>query len=261
MNTVRKVPELEVIPLPLRRDESEPAWVETPTCSKIIGALEYARATPTISIIFGAAGVSKTTAARWYASQHRFKDDGSAYYITAARWIRSCAALLQSIAEAVGTSSHAYRNDSLARATLSRMGRGDIIIVDEAQNLGPDALDGLRFFLDEGQIGIALSGNEEVYSRIAGKNRRAMFAQLSSRIGMRVHVPQPTEADVDAIVEAWGTTGKLEREFAQQIALGPGGIRQLVQVMRQAKVAATSTRRALDHRLMRASAAALGLEV
>ena len=62
---------------------SEPAWVETPTSTKIMAALEFARTTPTIAIVFGAAGCSKTTAARRYTEDREW-GRGRAYYVCAA---------------------------------------------------------------------------------------------------------------------------------------------------------------------------------
>lgn len=43
------------------------------------------------------------------------------------------------------------------------------------------------------------------------------------------------------------------------IAMSPKSVRHVVQVLRQARIAAVATRRALDHRLMHAAASALGL--
>jgi hypothetical protein len=117
----------------------------------------------------------------------------------------------------------------------------------------------MRFFLDEGGIGLCLLGNELVYSTISGRNARAHFAQLSSRIGLRLHLPHPTEADADVVLRSFGVLDGAGRDYGRDLALGPGGLRQLTQVLKQARIAAAATKRALDHRLMHAAASALGL--
>ena len=66
-------------------------------------------------------------------------------------------------------------------------GSGRVLIVDEAQHLTVRALNHLRCISDESGVGIALVGNEEVYSKLRGSGK-ADFAQLCSRVGMRKQV-------------------------------------------------------------------------
>src|SRR3990172_6050765 len=132
-------------------DESVPVWVETPTSVRIIGALEFARATPTIAIIFGGAGVSKTSTALRYVDNLGTEGNQRAYYISAARWISSPTAILAEIAAAIDShlAASAYRNDTLARGILDKLEPGNLLIIDEAQHLEAAALDGIRYFYDE----------------------------------------------------------------------------------------------------------------
>lgn len=249
------------------RKQTEPTWVETPTSLAIIDALRYAQLTPTISLIYGGAGVSKTTTALRFLhnsgevessyanSGIRQRHGRNVYYVTAAKWVRTPVAILQAISEAISTYSiQAYRNDQLAKAILRALDPGDLLIIDEAQHLEADALDGIRYFHDEGGIGIAYLGNEEVYTRINGRTRKATFAQLSSRVGMNLHIELPTEGDVDAILEAWGVVGRQTREVAHNIALRPGGLRGLVQVMRQSRLIAAGMRKPVDALILKATA-------
>lgn len=243
-------------------DESEPGWVETPTSIRIIGALEFARVTPTIAIIFGGAGVSKTLTALRYVDNRHSAGKNRVYYVCAARWIRSPTAILQEIGTAIDPylAASAYRNDSLARGILGKLGFGDLLIIDEAQHLDADALDGIRYFHDEGGIGIVYQGNTDVYTRISRKGRRAAFAQLHSRVGMRLHIPTPQEGDADAVLEAWRVSGRNERRYAQQIASLPGGLRTLTQVLRQARIVARGMKRPVDQNVMRAAAESLNID-
>ncbi len=55
-------------------------------------------------------------------------------------------------------------------AKLGRIGGGSLLIVDEAQNLIDDAINQLRHFMDIYHCGIALVGNDEVYTRFGRTN-------------------------------------------------------------------------------------------
>lgn len=254
-----------------QKGEADPEWCETPTASKIASVFDFARNTPSICIVYGGAGCGKTTTAQRYANLNRPSrrwiaddDDPSprptrrevvnrgAYYVLATRAARSMSAMLRKIAEAVGADlrTFGFRNDELERRILERIGPGDLLIIDEAQHLGIEALDCIRCFFDQARAGIVYLGNREVYSMVAKKNRRSEFAQLSSRIGWTVHVPNPDEGDIDAVLDAWGVGGRRERDFAQSLASGPGGLRVLANILRKAVIVARVMKRPLDHELL-----------
>lgn len=264
---VQAVRQLESIPAPedaaaqpndALAGEPELVIAETPSFRRVTQGCEYAH-TGALVLIYGGAGVGKTTAAKVYASAH-WEHGKAAYYINM-HGVKSPAAMLQTIAEGMGAHSAlgAYRNVSLMQSLADRLMPGELLICDESQSLRHDALDLLRYFLDERNVGLVVMGNELVFSTIAGKNRRAMFAQLHSRVSMRIHIPQSTEADADKVLKQWGISEGAARDYGRQIALGPGGLRQLVKVLAQARIAHVATKRALDHRLLHAAASALGL--
>lgn len=239
-------------------DGPEPGLVETPSHKKLRQLFAHAH-NGALVLAYGGAGVGKTTAATRYADEHR--EYGKAAYLINLLGVKTPTQMLHTIAEGIRApaSMGAYRNVSLMRALGEYLNSSEMLILDESQSLRPDALDILRFFLDSSGVGLALLGNELVFSAIAGKNRRAMFAQLHSRVGMRLHIPHPTEADADAVLAAWGIVDGPGKDYGRQIALGPGGLRQLAQVLRQTRIAAAATKRAMDHQLMYAAASALGL--
>ncbi|MBI3043580.1 MAG: AAA family ATPase [Betaproteobacteria bacterium] len=267
MTAIKRLHEVSIedaAPAPIKTaaaDGPAPAWVETPTSKKIYQAILHAQTTPTLVLIYGAPGVSKTTTAARYVEERdpRWHERG-AYHINLLG-VKSSASMLQTIHAVIRTPRYidAYRNVTLMRSLANCLEPGSLLILDEAQSLRPDALDAVRFFLDERDVGLVLMGNEIVYGAIASKSARAHFAQLSSRIGLKLHLPHPTEADADAVLKAWGVTDDAGREYGRKIALGPGGLRQLAQLLRHARTAAAATRRSLDHRLMHAAASALGL--
>lgn len=233
---------------------SEPKWVETPTGERIKAALEFARTTPSVSVVYGPAGLGKTVTAQRYA-----ESIGRAHvlHVKAGEFNKTPTAIMQLIAEKAGHAGRAYRSDELARSIVESMPRSSLVILDEAQHLSMAALDGIRWLYDEGGIGLALVGNEVVYTRIA-RGGRAMFAQLESRVGMYLPLSQPEPGDLDAVLAAWGVSGREERAFAKQIADGPGALRVLAHVLRQAQLAARVMKRPVDAALMRGALDARG---
>ena len=106
---------------------------------------------------------------------------------------------------------------------------------------------------DSTGVGLVLSGNESVYTRLTGRTRRADFAQLFSRVGKRLRLDKPAPGDVTAILQAWRIEGTKERELCQQIASLPGGLRGLVNVLVDAATAAQAMGRAVDLIALRAA--------
>lgn len=247
---------IPVKPVPV--DGPEPGIVETPSHKKIYQAFAHAQAGALV-LVYGGAGVGKTTAAARYAQEH--SERGRTAYHVNLLGVTTPSSMLHTIADGVNSPAAfgAYRNVSLMRELSYVLGAGDLLILDEAQSLRPDALDMVRFFLDEHGVGLVFCGNELVFSTIAGKNRSAIFAQLHSRVSMRLHLPRASEADADAVLSSWGVSDSAGRNYGRQIAVGPGGLRQLVMVLRQARIAAAAMGRALDHQLIHAAANALGI--
>jgi DNA transposition AAA+ family ATPase len=209
----------------------------------------------TLVLIYGGAGVSKTTTAKRY--QH--ENTPGAYYVSL-HGLKSPTAMLREIAAHVYPPALAdsYRNRAIERALADHLMPGDLLLLDECQSLRADALDTTRFFLDEAGVGLVLMGNERVFSTIAGDKSSAMFGPMHSRIGMRLRIPCPTEADVDAVLKSFGVSDGAAREYGRHLGTGPLGLRGMVRILRQARIAAKN--RALDHRIMYGTAKALGLD-
>jgi hypothetical protein len=235
-------------------DRLEPECVETPTGERIKGALEFAHMTPSVAVIYGPAGIGKTVAASRYAQGCAYR---SAVHVKAGEFNKTPTALLELITNKLGVVGNAYRVDALMGAIIREMRAPALVIIDEAQHLSMSTLDGLRYLYDEGGIGLALVGNEMVFTQIA-RGRRAMFAQLESRVGVYLSITRPEPGDLDAVLAAWGVSGRDERALAQQIAAAPGALRVLAHVLRQASLAARELNRPLDAALMRGARDARG---
>lgn len=208
---------------------SVPGWVDTPTAIAIEKALVFARSSPSIAAIYGVSGAGKTTAIRHYA-----RTTPNVWIVEAKPSAASMAAVLRAISVALDMPS-AYRNDAMSREIVRRLtGSRGLLVIDEAQHLTLQALEEVRSIHDAAEIGVALCGNEDVYSRLTGGTQRAEFAQLFSRVAPRLRLTAPQAGDVAAILEAWGVTGTPELKFAQQIASLPGGLRKVVKTLEQA---------------------------
>lgn len=246
--------------------QHELPWVETPDSKRMDAFLDQARQMPTIVVIYGAAGGGKTSTAERHKKRLLLERGERTFYFAATRFIRTPSGTLFKLARVVEDdvgctlTAGAYRLDALAHAITRHLRPGDLIIVDEAQHLEAAALDALRSFHDETKCGIAYMGNTEVFLRIAGKGRRAEFAQLASRCGARLEIKAPAEETLDTVLAAWGVRGSMERRLLHQIGSGPGGLRQMGHVVRGARIASQELNRPFNAELLRDVALDLGLD-
>lgn len=244
----------------------EPRWVDTPTSKAIWTTLMYAQVTPAIVLIHGGAGLGKTHTSREYWIEKSntpmpgaYARKPTVYMVTCHPGMSTVTSVLCAISEAVGRGGDAYRNDVMTRQILQVVMPGDLLIIDEAQHLEIKALDQIRHFNDVGKIGIAYLGNDEIYTRIYGRGRKASFiGPLKSRVGKRLSLPQPTDEDVIAILGAWNIDGKKETDYALKIGLSSIGLRGLTQVLRQSAVIAESMNRVIDSRVLLTAVTNLG---
>lgn len=221
-------------------------WVETPTGRAIAAALLFAQDKGSIAVVYGGAGLGKTTATRHYAQANP-----NVWRVTATPSSAGLMATLEAVAAALGLRDISNRPSVYAREIVQRMtGTRGLLVVDEAQHVSVQALEELRSLHDASGVGLALLGNEAVYARLTGGNRQATFAQLFSRIGFRMHLVEPTRADTDAILTSWGIVGEKERDWAYSVGRLPGGLRGLTHTLRQAGMLAHSSERAIDVRAL-----------
>ena len=82
------------------------------------------------------------------------------------------------------------------------------------------------------------AGNLEVWSRIDGGGRKAEFAQLFSRVGMRVTVNRPSDKDIEIMLDALSIYADDQRKILKFIATKPGALRAMVKTLRVARMLA-----------------------
>ncbi len=219
-----------------------PDFVETPSAKRILTALRYAQVAGDIAVVYGGAGMSKTSTVRYYSKQapnvwHATMTPASASVVTA----------LEEIADAIGTAGAQGGGAARVHKAICRriIDTGGLLVVDEAQHLSVAALDQIRSIHDATGIGIALVGNEAVYARMTGGNRAAYLDRLFSRIGKKVRLVRPTAEDIDALISAWGVEESKCRATLVDIASKPGALRGLTKVLRLAAMQAAAESRAI----------------
>lgn len=212
-----------------------PEWVETPSARAINAALSFAQMAEAVTVIYGGAGVGKTTTIRRYRQQ-----SPNVWMITASPACASPGPILTRIAHALGIrASGAVHVTEEAIIERVRDTRG-VLVIDEAQHLTHRALDAVRSIHDAAGIGLALSGNEIVYSQLTGGSRSVGFAQLFSRVAKRVRLSKAKDGDINAVLDAWRIDDKSSRELCLGIGRRPGALRGLSQTLRLASMFAVA---------------------
>lgn len=207
-------------------------FVATRSAEAFNAVLEHAQYMPDLVVIAGGAGVGKTTACERYAAEHR-----NCWLLTAAPSLASAHAMLEYACETIGVRENAPARRARALAARLR-GTGGVLIVDEAQHLRTATFDELRSLHDRSGVGMAFVGNESIHMRMDGGGRRSEFAQVFSRVGMRVSRARPLARDVEAILDAAGVRGTSERAFLKQVAAKPGALRGVIKCLRVAAMLA-----------------------
>lgn len=212
-----------------------PRFVETPTAKKIFAVLKYVSSLFDVAVIYGGAGIGKTRALEKYAEMRP-----NCFFVTISPATASVAAALEEIALTLGLKGFSGRASRLQREIVRRLkDTKGILIIDEAQHLYLNGLESIRAIHDATEIGLILSGNESVYSRLtAGGTRSAAFAQLFSRIGKRLHLSGSLPGDGTALAKSFGVNGEREIKLIEEIAKTPGALRGVVKTLRLASVLA-----------------------
>ncbi|PPE80604.1 hypothetical protein C3941_09255 [Kaistia algarum] len=211
-----------------------PGFVETPSSRELIDTLAYAQSSPELIVATMAAGMGKTTTCREYASGR-----SAVFVVTMRPTTSGVHAMLQELAQALEVPErNPARLDRSIGERLKRNGRHTLLIVDEAQNLADKSVDQLRYFLDLYGCGIALVGNEEVYTRFGKPEPRAGYGQIHRRVGKRMQRMAPLDGDIAALLDAWEVEDGECRRLLAAIGRKPGTLGQIDKTLRLAAMIA-----------------------
>lgn len=231
-----------------------PEWVATPSAARVQQALGYAQIAGDVAVIYGGAGIGKTTAIREYQ-----RTAPNVWCATMTPATATVVPALEEVGDAVGLREIGGGAARIQRAIIRRIQHTQgLLIVDEAQHLGVPALDAMRSLHDATGIGLALVGNESVYARMTGGTRAAYLDRLYSRIGKRVRLTAASAADIAALLDAWRVELRPCRRLLAEIASRPGGLRGLTKVLRLASMFAAGGGRPVSCDDIRAAVQDLG---
>lgn len=220
---------------------SAPDYISTPTAERVIGGLRYAQIAGDIAVIYGGAGLGKSTAITRYATSAP-----NVWHVTMTPATASVVTALEEIVDVLNLGGVQGGAAKLHRAIVKRVrGTQGLLVIDESQHLSVAALDQIRGIHDATGIGIALVGNEAAYARITGGNRAAYLDRLFSRIGKRVRLTKSTSGDINALLTGWNIEHADCRAQLVDIASKPGALRGLTKVLRLASMYAAAAKRKL----------------
>lgn len=218
-----------------------PGYFETQTSRELTTLLTWAKRGRIVCAATGA-GLGKTKTARQF--QACFPN---VFYAAMKPSSAGVNTMQIEVLKAMGERSPKGTPQALSQriVEIARNTHLPLLIIDEAQHLSEKAIEEIRSWNDEAGLGIALFGNIKVLRRIEGGGRDDAFAQLYSRLSMRMVRPLPLQADAIALAEAWKIFDDALIQQVVRIAMYPGGLRGATMSLEIASMIAAAERRPL----------------
>lgn len=180
-------------------------------------------------------GMGKTTAGRHFCNTRPH-----AWMMTISPHTKTLHGMLIELATELDVQEH--NPARLVRAIgkrLNRIGEGTLLIIDEAQNLVPEAINQLRHFVDVFRCGVCLMGNEDVASAfMKDRGSVASRAQVLTRFDRRLKKERDPVGDATMLIASWRITDPECTKFLQGIATKPGALRNIDRTIKAAAIAA-----------------------
>lgn len=231
-----------------------PNFLKTPTAQRILALLRYAQMGEIVAIA-GAPGIGKTEACDYHKATFP-----NCYRATMKPSTRGVQTMMLELLRAMGVKDAKGSPQQLSAMVVARIEKSDgLIIFDEAQHLSEQALEEIRAWHDATGIGVALVGNDSVITRLEGGIRAAAFAQLYSRVSMRIMPKGVMDGDAEALIAAWGITEKALVDFCLKVAKQPGALRGMTKTIKAAWLAANGEQKPLSIAHLREAWAQLSL--
>jgi len=212
-----------------------PPFVKTMVGADIYNVLLFTQITAGFTAITLPSGSGKTTTARHFCNTRPH-----AWIATISPHTKTVHAMLIELAAELDVQEN--NPTKLVRAIgrkLQRLGDGTLLIIDEAQNLVPDAVNQIRHFVDINKCGVALIGNEDTaVSFVKDKGSVASRAQVATRFDRRLKRERDPVHDAATLIQAWGITERDCVSFLHNIATKPGALRNIDRTIKAAMMAA-----------------------
>lgn len=199
-----------------------PGYFETRTSRELMNLLAWSQR-GRLTYCAGGPGIGKTTTAREYRERA-----ANVWLITCKPSLKSVTALLQETLRCMGDAASRASMSEMSHYLLKKLtGTKGLLVFDDAQHLSIDQIEEARGWYDQTGVGIALLGNDQVAARMEGGYRRAAFAQLYSRVGMRMTRPLPLIEDIEALAIEWKIEDEAIVVYLKDIGRKPGGLRSV----------------------------------
>jgi len=213
-----------------------PGYFETQTSKQLNQVLAYGQRGKIVLAAMGP-GTGKTMTARHFAACF-----ANVFISTMAPSTSGVNTMQIEVLESLGEKNPVGTPQKLSRRIrdlLEALGN-PMIIIDEAQHLSEKSIEEIRSWHDSTGCGIALLGNVGVLQRLEGGNRASAYAQLYSRVSLKVVRPLPLLADIDALAEAWEIHDEPFVSYLRKIGMLPGGLRGLTMALELGSMIAAS---------------------
>lgn len=219
-----------------RNIEAPGGHADTPTFQAIYNRIRSTQLSGEAIAIIGGVGVGKSAPAIAFAADYpRTLLRPGAVRVEFTSTDSNQTAALAKIAEALsGTHGSAYRSWQLESEIGKAYRPGDILILDECNELG-NAVDIIKSLRNRFDFPIVAIGNPDFGRSIYGG--KSTFGALASRM-LRLDFPKTTEADAAAWFAWAGLSGAALYDVASAIACraGPtGGLRSLALLVRECR--------------------------
>ncbi len=231
-----------------------PSFFQTKTAQEVFNTLGQAQALGDLTLISLGAGMGKTTSCRQYQAMR-----SNVFMATVSPHTKTVHAMLTELVSELGI--HVHNPAAFTRAIGQRLAqsKNSLLIIDEAQNLVPDAVNQLRHFSDLYECGVALVGNEDIETafregvKAKGKTDGQAVYQLKRRVGKRLKRLVPYPEDIAAAIAAWGVTDEKSIKLLTGIGRKGGALGQIDKTMRAAHLQAIAMRSEVSHDLIQAA--------
>jgi len=223
----------------------QPGFFETETSRQLCNLLSWAQRGKIIVAALGP-GLGKTQSSRHFAACF------ANVFVATMRPSTSGVNNMQiEVLKAMGDSNAVGTPQKLSQRIVERVKNlsNPLIIIDEAQHLSEKAIEEIRSWHDAVGVGIALLGNVGVLQRLEGGSRAAAFAQLYSRVSLKMVRSAPLHGDVMAQAQAWHIFDEEIIDYLRKVCMTPGGLRNGSHALELASMSAAADGQTLglDH--------------
>src|SRR5690606_6308580 len=110
--------------------------------------------------------------------------------------------MIKAVLEQLGVPKAVGSPAVLSRQVMDRVANlaNPLLVFDEAQHLTVRAIEEIRGWYDVTGVGITLLGNKSLLQQLEGGNRTDAFAQIFSRVSLRLVRLHPLTEDVEALL-------------------------------------------------------------